>query len=137
MIDPSETVQIPNAPWWQNSSYVIVKEDFTAEDEASVINRVTKIKGSGANTSMESHAGENKIYILERMVQSGKVVVERKNGRTKEVNLPAQARNLLLPDLDYIMKCINDNNPSMDEQAQADFLPSANGATPTNLELVK
>ena len=133
-----DTIQIPNAKWWLPHSHVIVKEDFLAEDEAWINNQLSKIQGYGSNKpTMEMLVGNVRILTVQRMVTSGVVAVKRGGDRVKTVALPHEANKLLKSDLDYIFGEIDKLNPDMTEEEQQDFLPSANGASLTNLEMVK
>lgn len=137
-VEQNDTIQIPNAPWWEAHSHVIIKEDFLAEDEAWVQNQLAKVQGYGTNKpSMEMTLGNIRILTIQRMVTGGIVAVTRGNGRIKTVNLPHEAGKLLKSDLDYIFEQIDKLNPDMTEEQQEDFLPSANGASKTPLEMVK
>ena len=135
-----DTVQIPNAPWWEPHSHVIVKEDFLASDEAWIQNRLSgkmKVDKNGKSAEAEMLVGNVNILLIQRMVVQGIVAVKRLSGRIKTVSLPAEAGQLLKNDIDYICAEINRLNPDMEEDEQEDFLPGANGHSTTNLELVK
>jgi hypothetical protein len=133
-----DTIPIPNAPWWEAHSFVVVKEDFLAEDEAWIQNRMSgkvKVDASNRSASMDTQMGNVNILLIQRMVTSGKVAVKRSSGRIKEVNLPQDAPRLLKSDQDYIIAELNNLNPDMTEEEQESFLPSANGHSKTSSEM--
>jgi hypothetical protein len=137
----NDTVQIPNAPWWENNSYVVVKEDFLEEDSAWVQNHLNwqarTDRNNKQNSAIDAQIGNVNILTIQRMVVQGLVAVKRRDGRIKTVNLPTDAGKLLKNDSDYIMAEINKLNPDMAEEAQEAFLASANGQSKGNLNLVK
>lgn len=135
-----DTVQIPNAPWWEPHSHVIVREDFLAEDEAWIQNHLGqkfKLDKNTQNPTVDMLVGNVNILMIQRMVTGGIVAVKRGSGRVKTVSLPTEAGKLLKNDIDYILAEINKLNPDMTEEEQEDFLPSANGRSKTSLEVVK
>lgn len=120
------TIAIENAPWWLNHSQVVIKEDMLAEDQEWVTNQIVRVVNAGTpQATVETLPGSSNRLLVQRMVVSGVVAVNRPNGRVKTVNLPQDAGKLLSQDLDYIVAQINKLNEPMDAQAQADFLPSA------------
>jgi len=133
-----ETIHIPNAPWWEAHSRVLIKEDFTAGDEAWINNQVSKLKGAGSNKpSIDMQLGNIRILTVQRMVVEGVVAVKRRNGRVKTVQLPQEVERLLKSDIDYIMSQIDEANPDMTEEEQTDFLDSAKEHSETSLKVVK
>ncbi len=74
-----ETIHIPNASWWEAHSRVLIKEDFTAGDEAWINNQVSKLKGAGSNKpSIDMQLGNIRILTVQRMVIEGVVAVKRR-----------------------------------------------------------
>lgn len=124
---PDSVIGITNAPWWLNHSHVEIKEDLLAEDQEWVSNQTTKIINPGTKFArVEVAAGSANILLVNRMVVSGVVAVNRPGGRVKTVNLPGDVGKLLEQDLEYIVGQIQALNEPMSAEQQADFLPSAN-----------
>ncbi len=117
-----DVIGIPNASHWLNNSTVVVKEDYTAADEAWIMNNLVRL--DAANT-VELTGKHHDIVFLKRLVQPGSVVaVKRANGRTKLCNLPQEIESLLWNDLQYIVEQINRlNEPPMTEEEQQAFQP--------------
>lgn len=136
-----EPICIDNAAWWLPHSHVLVKEDYTAADEAWVQARMVKIgvQGTGTKATPDMQIGKERgILQVERMVVAGSVVaVQRRNGRVKTVNLPQEAESLLLTDLAYIIGQIEALNEVMTPEEQTDFLPSAGEPSEAPLKMVR
>lgn len=136
-----EPICIDNAAWWLPHSHVLIKEDYTAADEAWVQARMVKIgvQGAGMKATPDMRMGKERgILQVERMVMPGSVVaVQRRNGRVKTVNLPQEAENLLLTDLAYIISQIEALNEVMAPEEQESFLPGALVPSETSLKMVK
>lgn len=115
-----DVIGIPNAPWWNNNSTVVVKEDYLAQDEAWVLNQVVALSSDDMQDIQTKHID---ILKVRRMVQPGSVVaVNRANGRVKTVQLPQDASQLLWNDVEYILKEINRLNvPVMTPDEQKTF----------------
>lgn len=130
-----DITNIPNAPHWLNHSVVIVKEDYTAGDEAWILNKLVSIDA----TSVQMTGKHKDILTVQRMVQPGSVVaVQRAGGRVKTVHLPQEAESLLWSDVEYITSQIKQlNEPPMSEEEQTDFLPESNAHSPANLKALK
>lgn len=131
-----DLTNIPNAPHWLNHSVVIVKEDYTAADEASVLHALIRLNEDNALELPKKHAD---IVKVQRMVQPGSVVaINRSNGRVKTVHLPEQVEELLWNDLQYILKEINKlNEPPMTKKEQEDFQTPVSEHLQANLRSVK
>lgn len=124
-----DTVGIANAPHWLNHSIVTIKADYTAGDQAWILNQITLTPTDDAHVT-ERHQD---ILKVKRMVLPGSVVaVPRPGGRTKTVNLPQEASQLLVPDLDYIVSQIDAANKPMTAEEQAAFLASASAPSGGN-----
>lgn len=114
-----DITNIPNAPHWNNNSVVIVKEDYTASDEAWILNKLVSIDAATVQIT-----GKHKdILTIQRMVQPGsRVAVNRSGGRVKTVELPQGAEDLLWNDVAYIVTQIEKlNAPPMSEDEQTAF----------------
>ena len=130
-----DVTNIPNAAHWLNHSVVIVKEDYTAADEAWILNKLISIESSSVQIT-----GKHKdILTVQRMVQAGSLVaVQRSNGRVKTVHLPQEAEELLWSDLQYILAEINKlNEPPMTKKEQEDFPTPVSEHLQANLRSVK
>ena len=127
---------IPNAQHWLNNSVVVVKEDYTAGDEAYVMNTLVRIDAGNAVQLTGKH---HSIVLVKRMVQHGSVVaVPRSGGRVKTVHLPDEAENLLLHDLEYIVEQITKlNEPAMTPEEQEAFPQPVSEHSQANLKRVK
>ena len=126
---------IPNAPHWLNNSVVIVKEDYTAGDEAWILNQLVRIDSTSAQVT-----GKHKdILTIQRMVQPGSVVaVNRSGGRVKTVHLPQEADELLWSDTQYIVEQITRlNEPPMTEDEKKGSSTPAKEHSQANLTRVK
>ena len=126
---------IPNAPHWLNNSVVIVKEDYTAGDEAYILNQLVRIDSASAQVT-----GKHKdILTVQRMVQPGSVVaVNRSGGRVKTVHLPQEADELLWSDTQYIVEQITRlNEPPMTEEEVKAFPTPVSEHSQANLTRVK
>src|SRR6202040_3873867 len=111
MSQMDETVQIENAAHWENHSFVRVRDEFLAEDEAWITNQIVKVQKSGnAKAEVETCPGDSNIYKVQRMVIEGVVAVRLRNGRVKTINLPVNAGKLLASDLNYIVSKIDEMN---------------------------
>lgn len=131
-----DTVQIPNASWWEPNSHVLVKEDFLEEDQAWIQNQIVSINaGNDGKNTVTTRAGNLKSLKIQRMVVSGRVDVKRSSGRIKSVILPHEAGKLLANDANYIDDEIDKLNAPLTPGEQQDFLPSANGLTPVPLPM--
>lgn len=130
-----DITNIQNAPHWLNHSVVIVKEDYTAADEAWILNKLVSLDSN----SVQMTGKHKDILTVQRMVQAGSVVaVTRSNGRVKTVHLPQETEELLWSDVEYIIAEINKlNEPPMTQEEQQAFLPSSNERLPVNLKQVK
>ena len=135
------TIGIDNAPWWLPHSTVVLREDYTAADEAWVQSRIAKVsvQGSGSGASGDVSFGKGRgVLQIERMSMPGSIVaVQRRNGRVKTVKLPQEAEQLLAPDLVYIVGQIEALNEPIAPEEQESFLPSANGHSEVSLQRVK
>lgn len=130
-----DITNIPNAPHWNNNSVVIVKEDYTAADEAWILNRLVAID---ANTVQIT--GKHKdILTVKRMVQPGSIVAVKRSGdRIKTVHLPQEAEELLWNDLQYIVEQITKlNEPPMTQEEQETFPKPVSESSQANLTRVK
>jgi len=131
-----DITNIPNASHWLNHSVVIVKEDYTAADEAWILNKLISIESSSVQIT-----GKHKdILTVQRMVQAGSVVaVQRSNGRVKTVHLPQEAEDLLWSDVEYIIAELDKlkGPPSMTKQEQEDFQTPVSEHSQANLRSVK
>ena len=131
-----DVTNIPNAPHWLNHSVVIVKEDYTAADEAWILNKLISIESSSVQIT-----GKHKdILTVQRMVQAGSVVaVQRSNGRVKTVKLPQEAEELLWSDVEYIIAELDKlkGPPPLTEAEQKDFLPASNEHSQAHLRAMK
>lgn len=124
-----DTIQLTNAKHWEPNSIVFVKEDYCAGDEAWAINQLLAI----APDSQQATGRHKDILIIKRLVQPGsQVTVRRSGGRVKTVQLPAQAEELLISDLNYIAAQIQKINEPMSEEEQAAFLASASAPSGAN-----
>lgn len=126
---------IPNAPHWLNNSAVICKEDYTAGDEAWILNQLVRIDSLSAQVT-----GKHKdILTVQRMVQPGSIVaVKRSNGRIKTVHLPQEADELLWSDTQYIVEQIAKlNEPPMTPDEQETFPKPVSEHSQANLRSVK
>jgi hypothetical protein len=128
-----DTIGLPNASWWENTSTVVVKEDYLAQDEAWVNKQMVSLNVKGNQPNMQM-TGDRNILIVQRMVQPGSVVaVKRANGRIKTVELPKDAGQLLIADLMYLVNQIDAlNTPPMTTEEQEAFLPGATGQSEAN-----
>jgi hypothetical protein len=122
----STEISIPNAPWWQNHSQVLLKGVLKASDEAWIQNKMISVSGVGANATVESNPGNSSILKVQRMVQQGTVSVMLKGGQKYEVSLPKDAGELLATDLAYINSQIDALSAPMSAEEQQAFLASAN-----------
>lgn len=126
MSDTENTIGIENAAWWLNHSHVLIREDFTADDQEWVANQGTRVVNPGTQFArIEANLGSENRLLVQRMVVEGVVAVKRANDRIKTVNLPKDVSQLLAQDLNYIVAQIQKYNAPMSEEQQADFLPDA------------
>ena len=126
---------IPNAAHWLNNSVVVVKEDYTAGDEAWILNQLVRIDATSAQVT-----GKHKdILTVQRMVVPGSIVAVRRSAdRVKTVQLPADAEKLLWSDLEYIVEQITKlNEPPMSEDEQKAFPQPVSEHSQANLTRVK
>lgn len=129
------TIPIPNAPHWLNHSMVVLKGPVLAGDGAWVTNQIIAMENAHENGA--SHAGDQLLLKVKRMVKEGTVAVMLHGGATYEVSLPKDVDKLLLVDLVYIAQQIDTVSEPMSAEAQSDFLASANGRSEANLKVVK
>lgn len=132
------TIPIPNAPHWLNHSMVVLKGPVLASDGAWVTNQIIAAERASADgENVESHAGDQLLFKVKRMVKEGTVAVMLKGGAKYEVSLPKDVNKLLLVDLAYISQQIDATSEPMNAQEQADFLASVNGRSEASLKVVK
>lgn len=126
-------IGIKNAPWWLNHSHVEIREDMLAEDQEWIANNSTSVVNPGTEFArVEVAAGSTNLLLVQRMVVSGVVAVQRPNGRVKTVELPGDTPKLLAKDLEYIVTQINAANELMTTEQKEDFLPSASAPSKEN-----
>lgn len=126
------TIAIPNAPWWQPHSHVLLKGLYLTEDDAAITNQsqifsVNTQTGNANNVTAQGQMGSLAVLKVQRMVTQGTVAVMLRSGATYEVSLPRQAGKLLVPDLNYILTQIDAMSQPMSAEEQQLFLAPANG----------
>ncbi len=128
-------IAILNAPHWLNHSTVVLRGPILAEDGAWVTNQIIALENARENG--ESHAGDQLLLKVKRMVKQGVVAVMLKSGATYEVTLPKDVSKLLLTDLAYISREIDAISEPMSAEEQTSFLASINGHSKDSLKVVK
>ena len=126
---PDNGITIPNAPWWQPHSHVLLKGLYLAEDDAYVTNQAStfSVNGAGtANVTAQAQAGNQTIYKVQRMVKQGTVSILLRGGARYDVSLPAQANRLTITDINYIVGQIDNLSQPMSIEEQTAFLASQN-----------
>jgi hypothetical protein len=118
---------------WDAHEQIIIKGQFTANDQEIMENASSAIKGQGKKSKFDVLTGSARRKLLELMIvdwtltQDGKVLPVSSENVGK---LPANYRTPILEQCDEIAM-------TMSEEEQEDFLPGANGHTSASLGVTK